>query len=68
MPRYALPTNVNYTWDDIIRLTRTIQQVKRNMNKHRQFGTLDWKKLRRNQEYLNLLVVQLATAVMAVMT
>lgn len=68
MPRYSLPTNVDYTVDDIIRLSQTIQQVKRNMRKFRTFGTLDWEKFKRNQEYLNRLVVQLATAVMAVMT
>ncbi len=67
MPRYPLPVTT-YTIDDVIRLTRTIQQVKRNMARYRTFGQIDWKKYNLNREYMNRLVVQLATAVLAVMT
>lgn len=69
MPYYNLPTNIVYTVDDVIRLSQAIQQVKRNIKRYEMFGPgMDWEKAKRNREYVKKLTIELAAAVLAIMT
>lgn len=69
MPFYNLPANVVYTVDDIIRLSQTIQIVKQRINFFESLGPgMDLVKAQRNKKYVKELTIQLAAAVLAVMT
>lgn len=69
MPYYNLPTNVVYTVDDIIRISQLIQEAKRRISHFESLGPgMDFAKAKRNKKYVQQLTIQLAAAVLAVMT
>lgn len=69
MPYYNLPSNVIYTVDDIIKISQLIQEAKKRINFFQSLGPgMDLAKAQRNKDYVKRLTIQLAAAVLAVMT